>query len=490
MFNYLSVNNMRRFCVAAALCVAALTPSLAQTYSLEDCRRLALRNNKEVMTRRENLKKAEYTRKEARAAYFPALDFAGGYIYNQKDISIFDSDQLLPVKNFDLRTQSYEFSVVKNPMTGEPIKGPNGEYIPEQVAYLPKEAMTYNIHNVFFGAVTLTQPVFMGGKIVALNKMASLGEEIADNLYANEEQNVIYSVDAAYWTVVSLKAKKLLAESYIQLLDTLLYDVDCMERQGVATRADRLNVEVKRNQANVDLTKVDNGLVLSRMALAQVCGLPVNSDMQVADESTLEADPHAEVATSYDMENVYAARPDLRALTLATKVEEQKANVARASMMPQIALMADYMFTNPNLFDGYKRRFNGQFQVGVMVKIPIWHWGGNYYGYKAARSSAVISQLALQDAREKINLQVSQAAFRADEALKTYNMCRSNIAAADENLRCATVGFHEGVMTVTDVMAAQTAWLKAHSENVDAIVDVQLCDVYLNKVLGRLSVAR
>ena len=153
---------------------------------------------------------AHYQNREAFAAYLPSIDFAGGYMYNQKELSIFSSDQLLPTKTFNLEKQTYEFNLVKNPVTGEPIKGPDGQYIPETVALIPKEAMTYNIHNVFFGAVTLTQPVFMGGKIVAMNKLTKFAENLAKEMRSNEAENIIYAVDAAYWQVVSLKAKSVL----------------------------------------------------------------------------------------------------------------------------------------------------------------------------------------------------------------------------------------------------------------------------------------
>lgn len=473
--------------VSAAIAAVGALESRADTYSLDSCRQLALQNNKELMVKREQQRKSGYQKKQAFAAYLPGIDFAGGYTYNQKEISIFDSDQLLPVKSFDLESRSYQFSLVKNPYTGEPIKGPDGQYVPEQVALIPKDAMEFDIHNVFFGAVTLTQPVYMGGKIVAMNKIARLASDISDQLYTNEAQNVVFAVDGAYWTVVALKAKQELAQSYVNLLDTLRYDVQKMVEQGVATRSDLLSVEVKLNQANVDLTKVENGLSLSRMALAQVCGLPVNSQMSVEDEGCLEINTSAEVATSYDMEAVYAARPDLTALSLAGKVAEQEANVARAAMLPNVALIGSYSFSNPNMFDGFKKRFDGAFSVGVMVTIPIWHWGGNYYAYKAQRSNAVISNLELQNAREMVDLQVSQASFKAQESLKTYAMTCTNLEKAEENLRTANLGFREGVMTTTDVMAAQTAWLKANSEKIDAKVDVQLCDVYLSKVLGRLA---
>ena len=85
-----------------------------------------------------------------------------------------------------------------------------------------------------------------------------------------------------------------------------------------------------------------------------------------------------------------------------------------------------------------------------------------------------------------VQLQVSQSAFKAQEAVKTFNMTETNLAKANENLRQANLGFREGVMTVNNVMEAQTAWLKANSENIDAMIDVHLCDVYLSKALGTL----
>lgn len=459
----------------------------AETYSLDSCRAMALSNNKELMVKAERVRQAGYQRKQAFAAYLPALDFAGGYTYNQKKLSLFDSDQLLPTKSFNLATQSYEFNVVTNPITHQPVTTPDGTPIPSEVALIPKEAMEFDIHNVFFGAVTLTQPIYMGGKIVAMNRLAKIQEEANRMLQENESQNVIYAVDAAYWTVVSLNAKHRLAKSYVNLLDTLDRNVKLMLDQGVATRSDLLSVDVKLNEANVDLLKVENGLSLSRMALAQICGLPVHSDINVADEGVTQAIPSAEIATRYNMEEVYSRRPDLRALEMASEATVQQKRVALSEMLPNIALIGSYSFTNPNMFDGFKNRFGGAFSVGVMVKIPLWHWGGNYNGYRAARSAETISKIQVADAREKIDLQVSQAAYKAQEAVKTYLATESNLAKAQENLRTATLGFREGVITTDDVMAAQTAWLKAHSENIDAMIDVKLCDVYLSKVLGTLG---
>lgn len=471
---------------------AALGAFADNVYSLDSCRQLALKSNKQLMMSRERINKAHYQNKEAFAAYLPSIDFAGGYTYNQKDISIFSSDQLLPTKTFDPATQKYEFNIAKNPLTGEPIKDPaTGQYVPETVALIPKEAMTYDIHNVFFGAITLTQPIYMGGKIVAMNKITKYAEDAARELTNNEEENVIYAVDAAYWQVVSLKSKQKLAENYVALLDTLQRNVTLMVEQGVATRSDLLSVDVKLNSAKVDLTKVDNGLALSRMALAQVCGLPVDSDMRLVDEVSPDIDRLARQillpADEYDMEEVYSRRSDLRALMRGIDVTEQKKKLALSTMLPNVALVGSYSFSNPNMFNGFSKRFGGAFSVGAMVTIPIWHWGGNYYKYKAADTDVTVMKLQYEDAKEMIDLQVNQASFRAQESVKTYEMTKSNLDKASDNLRCANVGFREGVSTSTTVMEAQTAWLKANSEYIDAMIDIRLCDTYLRKALGTLN---
>jgi len=262
--------------------------------------------------------------------------------------------------------------------------------------------------------------------------------------------------------------------------------VKALVNQGLATRANQLNVDVKLNEANVDLTKVDNGVVLARMLLAQLCGLPVNTPMTLADENSDEIGTKL-VATHVNMDEVYARRHDVRSLELATEIYDQQVKVARSEMMPQLAAVAALHATNPNSYNGFENRFGASFSIGAMLKVPLWHWGGLSSKVKAAKVDANIKRLELAEAKEKIALQVNQANFKYQEAYKTLEMTKANLAQADENLRIANVAFKEGVGTADDVMTAQTAWLKANSEKIDAEIDVQLCDVYLSKVMGNMN---
>lgn len=433
----------------------------------------------------ENLKGASSLKSAARAAYLPGIDFTGTYFYNQRIINLLGEDAKLPTMKFDPTTMSYQYNVVTGP-DGRPVVNPEtGGYIPSEIAVIPKEAMSFDVHNVFAGAFTLTQPVYMGGQIRALNQIAGFGEKIAAAMSNNVAQEIVYSVDEAYWTVVSLKEKKKLAESFVALTDSLCYNVKMMLEEGVATKSDLLSVEVRNNEANVALSKVSNGLVLSRMVLAQICGLPPETQMQLEDEELNYTDlrPAAQV----NLAEVYSRRQDLEIVRQSINLLKSKEALSLSEMLPKIALVGAYSFSNPNVIDGFKKRFGGGFSVGATLQVPIWHWGGDYKRYKAAKSNTAAQRMLLEDLEEKVQLQVNQAKFSLDEAEKTYRMTTLNLKKADENLTQARIGFMEGVLTTSDVLAAQTAWLSANSEKIDAEISVRLAHTYLSKVLGTLN---
>ena len=348
------------------------------------------------------------------------------------------------------------------------------------------DALRTDTRNVYAGAITLTQPLYMGGKIRAYNKITKYAEELAQQQHQGGMQEVIMSTDQAYWQVISLVNKKKLAEGYLKLLQQLDSDVEKMIAEGVATKADGLSVRVKVNEAEMTLTKVEDGLSLARMLLCQLCGIDLSSPITLADEN-MEDIPLLTPETHFDMSTAYANRPEIRSLELATQIYKQKINVTRAEHLPSIALMGNYMVTNPSVFNSFENKFKGMWNVGVMVQIPIWHWGEGIYKTKAAKAEARIAQYQLQDAREKIELQVNQSAFKVKEASKKLVMATKNMEKADENLRYATLGFKEGVIATSNVLEAQTAWLSAQSEKIDAHIDVKLTEIYLKKSLGTLK---
>ena len=234
------------------------------------------------------------------------------------------------------------------------------------------------------------------------------------------------------------------------------------------------------------LTKVEDGLSLSKMVLCQLCGLQLDSEIRLADED-VETIPTTVSDAQADVQTAFANRNELRSLELASKIYRQKVNVTRADFLPSVAFTANYAVTNPSLTNGFEKKFKGMWALGVLVKIPIWNWGEGFYKVKAAKAEANIAQYQLADVKEKIELQVNQAAYKVNEANKKLVMTQKNQEKAEENLRYANLGFKEGVIPTSNVLEAQTAWLAAQSDKIDAQIDVKLTEIYLRKSLGTLK---
>ena len=466
----------------------------AQTsLSLDSCRALALTNNKDLLISHEKINAAHYQRKAAFTNYLPNFSATGAYMRNQKEFSLLNNDQKAALSGLGSNLagpigQAAAGIIATYPELAPLISSLSGS-LPaalDQAGNSLVDALRTDTRNVYAGAITLTQPLYMGGKIRAYNKITKYAEELARQQHNGGMQEVIMSTDQAYWQVISLVNKKKLAEGYLKLLQQLDSDVEKMIAEGVATKADGLSVRVKVNEAEMTLTKVEDGLSLARMLLCQLCGLDLSSPITLADEN-MENIPLIPTDTHFDLSTAYENRPEIRSLELATQIYKQKVNVTRAEHLPSIALMGNYMVTNPSVFNSFENKFKGMWNVGVMVQLPIWHWGEGIYKTKAAKAEARIAQYQLQDAREKIELQVNQAAFKVNEAGKKLVMASQNMEKAEENLRYATLGFREGVIATSNVLEAQTAWLSAQSEKIDAQIDVKLTEIYLKKSLGTLQ---
>lgn len=476
----------------------------AQTkLSLDSCRTLALQNNKQLSIAKVKKSVSKDVKKAIRTKYLPKIDVVAGYEFFNKEISLLNDQQKGSLShlgsNFSQNIASTMGNVlgtlaqqgVLNPQVatqlgaiaqklGSPLAN-FGDKIGEELT----RAFRTDTRNIWSGAVMIKQPIYLGGAIVAANKMASIGEDFAENNIEVTRQNVLYSTDQAYWLVVSLKQKQALAKSYLSLVKKLQEDVHKMIKEGVATRANGLKVDVKVNEAEMQLMQVENGVSLSRMLLCQLCGLSEEQKIVLADEDEDEINVLNNTET-ITKETVFSYRPEIKMLQNAIDLSKQNTKLVRATQRPQIALTGGYIISNPNMFNGFQNKFSGVWNVGVLVRVPIWNWFEGTYKIRASKNATIIATLDLEEAKEKINLQIAQCNYKLVEAQKRLVVAKQNIKSANENLRCANIGFKEGVMETTDVMAAQTAWQQAQSLKIDAEIELKLAQVNLKKALGTL----
>ncbi|NMA73607.1 MAG: TolC family protein [Bacteroidales bacterium] len=463
--------------------------------TLDSCRTLAIQNNKDLLIQSEKMVAARYEQKEAFTNYLPKVKAQGVYLRNQKEFSLLSNEQKEHIGNAGaIVNQSFQ-NFASN--LGE--RFPNSE-IPSLISLLGSEVaaplneagqsivngLRTDTRNTYFGTITVTQPLYMGGKIRAYNKITKYLESLAAEQYTLESQELLLNTDQTYWQVVSLVRKKELAESYVKLLQNLDSDLQHMIREGLATLADGLTVQVKLNEAEIALTKVEDGLSLSKMLLCQICGIDLKEEIHLADEQN----EHLESvipSTYFDMEQVYQNRPELRSLSLAHHIAQKKIQVVRADFLPSVALIGNYVITNPSLFNSFENKFRGMWNIGMAVQIPIWNWGEGIYKVKKAKSQARIIQLQQEEAKEKIELQVNQSAYKINEATKKLIKAEKNLAKAEENLRFANLSFTEGLITSNQVLEAHTAWLSAKSEIIEAQIDLKLTDLYFQKSIGTME---
>jgi outer membrane protein TolC len=234
------------------------------------------------------------------------------------------------------------------------------------------------------------------------------------------------------------------------------------------------------------LQKVNDGLVLSRMLLCKQIGLPINTEITLTDEDVQEL-ATVTLHPQFNVEQAVEHRPELKMLDNAVSISRQATNILRAANLPQVALTGGYAISNPNVLNGFQKKFGGFWNVGVLVRVPIWNWGDVAYKVRASKGATAIANLELDEARDLIELQVNQSTFKVDEANKRLALAQKSIERAEENLRVANLGFQEGVITPTTVMEAQTAWLQAQSQKIDAEIEVRLSQVDLQKALGTLE---
>lgn len=487
-----------------ALTTLATSAQAQQTLTLDSCRAMALRNNKTLSASRLQLDMARYNKKAAKTKYLPHISALGGYELTSREISLLSKDQKSALANAGTNTTGALHNDIAGALTSlaqqgilTPEQASNlggmfgqvGSKIGEAVNHVGQnivDAFRTDTRQMYALSVMLTQPIYMGGAIIAANRMADIGEEMAQNNIEASTQNTLHSIDQAYWTVVSVHHKKQLAESYLAVVKKLDDDVSKMIHEGVATRADGLKVDVKVNEAEMSLTQAENGLALAKMLLCQLCGMDVDSNITLADENadnlvSQSDDTQADRAVA--MEN----RPELKLLQNSADMSRQATKLVRAAYLPQVLLTGGYVATNPNVFNGFERKLSGMWNVGVMVRVPLWNWMEGTYKVRASRIATTIVELERDDIREKIDLQVSQSQFKVKEANRRLAMATKNVENAEENLRCANLGFKEGVIPTTDVMAAQTAWVQAQSQKIDAEVDVKMSQVNLKKALGVLQ---
>ena len=423
--------------------------------TLDSCRSLAKEHSRTLQQKDEEIKAAHAKKQQVMTNFFPQVAARGVYLHMQKELHLIDWDKPLGHLNF---------------------------LIPERLRHLG----TVDLRNLWVGNVTAIQPLFLGGKIISGYKMASLAERLQGELRQTAETEVETKLDETYWQVVSLRSKERLLDQLVRLLEQTVKDVDASIDAGVATKADGLSVRTKLSEAEVKRSQLVNGLELSRMLLADLCGLSEDEPFTLAEEGHLQelllSTQTAPIARDEDTEAAIERRSEIRSLRLVDSIYSKRVNMESASLFPKLYGVASYSTTNPNSFQGQKKEFGGQYYLGLMLEVPISDLFSGTFKRRQAKAEHRVKQLELAEARSKINLQIKQALRTADDARRAYTTALS--AVKKENMRYAKAGYDEGVIPLLNYTMAQTAWMSAQDSLIDAQIRVLLTESKLKKILA------
>jgi len=490
------MENFKKLIALTTILVFGVTLSAQEDLSLEKCIRLALAHNQKIKAAQQEAKAAEDIKKAAFTRYLPDFAVNSAYSYINKDYKLLKEDLLLPVIPYTAIDPSTgglsqaalgnpavaASTFVINPSTGTVVTDASGNPVFQKYTYLPASKSVLDLDHVAVLSGGFTQPVYTGGKIREANKIAGYTKEIADYNLSLSENELVYSVEEAYWRIVSLKEKVKLARQYNDMLVKLVSDLENIYSEGIITDNDLLRARLKLSGAGIQFLKAENGMELSKMALCQMTGLTYTSGITLTDSLNSDKGTAMNVQAT---ENSIAARPELGILEKNVNIAGSGIKLMESRFLPDIAMTAGYTVMNPNLYNGLEKEFGGDFTIGVVCNVPLFHFGDRKHTLNAARAQHEAASLKFEETKELMVLQLQQAIFRYNEAVKTTELAALALEQSSKNLKYTDDGFREGIQKTTDLLEAQVLWQKAFSELIDARTEQQMAASNIKKITGK-----
>ena len=451
---------MKKKLTFITLVLCALITNAQELLTLDQCRQLALDNNKRMAAANKQTQAAHYTMQSYRGNFFPNFTASGTGLYSTANGTFSLPGGNLPTLMPDAN--------------GQPI--PNGGF-----AYFPGIDLNYKVRTVWMGGVQVEQPIFMGGKILAAYKMATLGKQMAqlnENLTATE---VILETDQAYALMVKAQEMNKVAESYHAVLQELMKNVQSAYKHGLKSKNDVLKVQVKLNESELAIRKAENALRLANMNLCHLIGKPLIETLQISDDF-----PVIEQALETQVNDI-TARPEYSLLNKQVDMAKQQVKLSRSELLPQVGIRGSYDYVHGLKVNEQRLFDDGAFSVMLNVTVPLFHFGERINKVRASKAQLEQVRMEQADLNEKMYLELTQAANNLDEAKLQTALANRSLEQADENRRISKGEYDAGLEPLSDHLEAQALWQQAYETKVDAHFQLYLSYVKYLKAAGKLT---
>lgn len=352
--------------------------------------------------------------------------------------------------------------------------------------------MELAMRGTYMAGLTLTQPIYTGGKISAGRQMARLGRQIADQQLRMTRMDVLVDADNAYWSYIAVRRKVRMLESYSTQMDTIYKQTSSAVAAGMAIENDLLRIEAKRTEIEYQLQRARNGADLCRMALCNVIGAPLDTAIEPTDTTF-----NIESLTAMSLD--IARRPEVGLLEKQIDVNMQRIRDARSEMLPTVGLSAGYSYYGNIKLKGFADMGNGttvpytqEFRDGIgiamlAVKIPIFHWGESRKKLHKARYELDNSQLELQRNMRLMSIEALQAVQNVEDGYRMIHTAESGLRQAEENLRVMRNRYAAAMSPLTDLLDAQSQWQQAQSNLIEAQTQYMIYRTDYLRATGQLE---
>jgi outer membrane protein TolC len=450
-----------------------------QQLSLEQCREMALQNNKASAIAERTEDKITYESKSYFANFFPKISLSGLYLFSNTGMDKTLKGNYLPTFVPDPATGQLKPNIVTMP-DGSPLIGADGNPVFKEYAYFPDMALSLKLNGLYTAGIQAEQPLYMGGKITAAYKMSLIGKDIARLNRNLTRAEIIVQTDEAYWTHLKTLELKKVALAFQKVVTELLHNVQNAYETGMKPKNDVLKVQVQVNKAELQVHQAENAIRLSRMNLCQVLGLPLTADITILD--SLGGDVFTETNRIAD----YSARPEYSILEKQIELKNQQVKLVRSDFLPNVGLLANYGYTHGLDFNGTPLLDRASFFAVLSVKVPVFHWGEGMNKVRAAKAEKQIMELQRDNLNEKMNLEMTQTLNKCSESELEVALTLRSLEQAEENMKTSRNQYEVGMETLANFLEAQTLWQQAWMEMINAKITQRLNETYYLKVTGGL----
>lgn len=414
-----------------------------RTLSIPDAIDIALNKSRMLSIDKEKIKAAEAKQDEVKASRLPTLKFQTGYT------------RLSDVPPF----------IVSLPFPGT---------TPFTIAPV--------ILDNYVMKLSAAQPLFTGFKLENLEESAGFAASATKSEYDKDKLELIAMIKMQYWSLVKARQFSLVAKENVEILKVHLKDVQTMQKAGMAQLSDILKVQVQLTEAEYRLIEANNQVQLGMMALNNTLRLPLETQLETTDtpkESPLPMPVDEMVKTAF------ASRPDIKAAEFRVKAGETQVRVAESSWYPQVSAFAEYNYNNPNMrIVPARSRFDNTWAAGIQMTMDLWNWGLNSAQTRQAEAQLAQALDAGALTKEAIQIEVMQSYTLMKQAAEKIPVTEASIQQAEEQVRLVNAKFASGNAIMTDILDAETSLLLAKMNRVQAIIDLEIAKVKVEKSIG------